>query len=140
MKPKRPHNLAEFGLQLHPQVAGRFAVLMANLKSGEVPSDLQFKLASLRNEVPAERELKRLTPRLLSALVAHLRGHYKKLTPEFVFHAAYALGYVAEEFDTNPDHELHGFIDDCRVVTAVAEIVRPEMDEFRLWVARASVA
>ena len=123
---------------MHPKVEADLPRLLHGLRAGEVPAGLKRKIATLVASFQNERE-KRFGPSLLAALDAHSRNQYRGLSPDFLFFAAYAIQYVLEDEDFSDDRAPDGMRDDCQVVSAVTAILKPELDCFRLWQARARV-
>lgn len=131
------YNFVKVGIKPHPKVNADVPLLLQELRANRLPPRLQTKLELLARLSGLASTTAQRPRDLLAALRAHLSGDHRASSDDFEHFAAYALEYLAEDQDFQPDHDDgEGLQDDCGVIAAVTRAFQEVVDGSRLWHAR----
>jgi hypothetical protein len=103
------------------------------LDRGQIPSDLQAKLARLAGDSLTHHFIERNSRLFIALLLAVQDGSFRGGTPTQRERLLQVLAYVRKDDDAIPDSKPGGFADDHQEVRAATAELEQLLEEFKRW-------
>jgi len=118
---------------LHLVNAHDLRALRDGLANGQVPPDLEAKLATLAAGDLCNRFIEQRCRTIIALVLAAEEGSFKEASRTECERLLRVLAYVRKDDDAIPDYRPEGFVDDQQVVRAVTTELDPLLQAFKAW-------
>jgi hypothetical protein len=118
---------------LHLVTAGEVEDLRQALARGQLPPDLEAKLARLAGGNLQHRFVLRHCRCFVALLLAASEGSFREATRTDCERLLRVLAYVRKDDDAVPDYKPDGFLDDQQEVRAATVELAPLLQSFKAW-------
>jgi hypothetical protein len=118
---------------LHLVTAHDLQALRDGLPKGQVPPDLEAKLATLAVGDLGYRFIEQKCRTIIALVLAAEEGSFKEASRIECELLTRVLAYVRKDDDAIPDYRPDGFVDDQQVVRAVTTELNPLLQAFKAW-------
>jgi hypothetical protein len=118
---------------LHLVTAHDLRALRDGLAKGQVPPDLEAKIATLALGDLGHHFIEQSCRTMIVLLLAAEEGAFKEATQAERERLLQVLAYVRKDDDAIPDYRPDGFVDDQQVVRAVTAELNPLLQSFKAW-------